>query len=81
MKKVMVGFAVFLGVMVICTLVSKSVYAYRLPMVSTCQPEAKYIEHKVEARGTQRSLEFFVSLTFNFVQNIGFRTKNSSEKL
>ena len=51
MKKVMVGFAVFLGVMVICTLVSKSVYAYRLPMVSTCQPEAKYIEHKVEAEG------------------------------
>lgn len=51
MKKVMAGFAVFLALMVICTLISKSVYAYRLPMVSTCQLEAKYIEHKVEAEG------------------------------
>ncbi len=37
--------------MIICTLVSKSVYAYQLPRVSTCQPESKYIEHKVEAEG------------------------------
>lgn len=51
MKKVIIGFGVFLGFMVICTLISKSVYAYRLPMVSTCSPEAKYIEHKVEAEG------------------------------
>ena len=51
MKKVITGFAVFLGFMVICTLISKSVYAYRLPMVSTCVPESKYIEHKVEAQG------------------------------
>ena len=41
MKKVITGFAVFLGFMVICTLISKSVYAYRLPVVSTCEPEAK----------------------------------------
>ncbi len=40
-----------MGFMVICTLISKSVYAYRLPMVSTCVPESKYIEHKVEAQG------------------------------
>ena len=51
MKKVIIGFAAFLGFMVICTLISKSVYAYRLPMVSTCVPESKYIEHKVEAQG------------------------------
>lgn len=51
MKKVIVGFAAFLGFMVICTLISKSVYAYRLPIVSVCQPESKYIEHKVEAQG------------------------------
>ncbi len=51
MKKVIAGFAVFLGFMVICTLISKSVYAYRLPVVSTCEPEAKYIEHKVQAEG------------------------------
>ncbi len=51
MKKVIVGFAAFLGFMVICTLISQSVYAYRLPIVSVCQPESKYIEHKVEAQG------------------------------
>lgn len=51
MKKVIAGFAVFLGFMVICTLISKSVYAYRLPVVSTCEPESKYIEHKVQAEG------------------------------
>ena len=51
MKKVIIGFVAFLGFMVICTLISKSVYAYRLPMVSTCVPESKYIEHKVEAQG------------------------------
>lgn len=51
MKKVIVGFAAFLGFMVICTLISKSVYAYRLPIVSVCRPESKYIEHKVEAQG------------------------------
>lgn len=51
MKKVMAGFAAFLVFMVICTVISKSVYAYRLPMVTTCQPETKYIEHKVEAEG------------------------------
>lgn len=51
MKKTGMGFAAFLVFMIICTLVSKSVYAYQLPRVSTCQPESKYIEHKVEAEG------------------------------
>ncbi len=51
MKKVMAGFGIFLMFMVICTLVSKSVYAYRLPMVSAIRPESKYVEHRVEAEG------------------------------
>lgn len=51
MKKVIIGFAAFLLLMAACTLVSKSIYAYRLPIVSTCLPESKYIEHKVEAEG------------------------------
>ena len=51
MKKVMAGFGIFLIFMVICTLVSKSVYAYRLPMVSAIRPESKYVEHRVEAEG------------------------------
>lgn len=50
-KKAIAGFVGFLAFMAVCTLVAKSVYAYRLPMVSTCQPESKYIEHKVEAEG------------------------------
>ena len=51
MKKVMIGFAVFLGLMLVCTIVSKSFYAYQLPMVTTCSPESKYIEHTVKAEG------------------------------
>lgn len=51
MKKVIAGFGIFLVFMVACTLISKSIYAYQLPMVSTILPESKYIEHKVEADG------------------------------
>lgn len=51
MKKVTTGFVVFLIFMVCCTIISKSVYAYRLPMVSIVSPESKYVEHKVEAEG------------------------------
>lgn len=51
MKKVIAGFGIFLVFMVLCTLISKSVYAYRPPMVSTLTPESKYVEHKVEAEG------------------------------
>lgn len=51
MKKIVAGFAAFLAVMMICTVVSKSIYAHRLPIVGTCQPEPKYVEHKVEAEG------------------------------
>ncbi len=51
MKRVIAGFGIFLVFMALCTLISKSVYAYRLPMVSTLTPESKYVEHKVEAEG------------------------------
>jgi len=51
MKKVIAGFGIFLVFMAACTLISKSVYAYRLPMVSTTVPESKYVEHEVEAEG------------------------------
>lgn len=50
-KRITIGFAVFLVLMLICTVVSKSVYAYQLPMVSTVMPEEKYVEHLVEAEG------------------------------
>lgn len=50
-KKIIMGFAIFLIFMWICTLVSKSIYASRLPMIGTVSPEQKYIEHRVEAEG------------------------------
>lgn len=50
-KKIMTGLVLFLGFMWICTVISKSVYASSLPMVSTQEPEQKYVEHVVEATG------------------------------
>ena len=50
-KKAVTGFVIFLISMWLCTLISKSVYTTKLPMVSTVSPESKYIEHKVEAEG------------------------------
>ena len=50
-KKAVIGFIVFLAGMWICTLISKSVYTSKLPVVSTAPPESKYIEHRVEAEG------------------------------
>lgn len=50
-KKIVAGLAVFMALMWVCTLVSKSIYAQQLPMVTTTRTEAKYIEHIVEAEG------------------------------
>ena len=47
-KKVLAGFVLFMGAMWVCTLVSKSLYATRLPVVNTVMPEEKYIEHIVD---------------------------------
>lgn len=50
-KKIATGLAVFLILMWLCTLISKSIYAARLPMVSTVSVQAKYVEHTVKAEG------------------------------
>lgn len=50
-KRIGCGFIIFLIIMWLCTLISKSVYASRLPMVNTCTMDSKYIEHVVEAEG------------------------------
>ena len=50
-KKIGYGFIIFLIFMWLCTLISKSIYASRLPMVTTCGIESKYIELVVEAEG------------------------------
>ncbi len=50
-KKIVVGFFVFIGFMWLCTIISKSIYASRLPIVSVEGIEEKYVEHIVEAEG------------------------------
>lgn len=50
-KRLITGFVLFLVFMWLCTVVSKSIYASRLAMVSAQKPEARYIEHAVEAQG------------------------------
>ncbi|MFT3983076.1 MAG: hypothetical protein QM697_04170 [Lachnospiraceae bacterium] len=50
-KKWISAFALFLAFMWICTIVSKSIYVSRLPMVQAQTPEKKFVEHLVEAEG------------------------------
>lgn len=50
-KKIVTGFLVFLAAMWLCTVISKSIYASRLPIVSTESIESKYIEHIVNVDG------------------------------
>ena len=50
-EKIAAGFLIFLAVMWMCTLISKSIYASQLPRVTTVLAEKKRIEHVVEADG------------------------------
>lgn len=50
-KKWIISFLIFLMVMYVLTLVSKSIYAYQLPIVETAQISQKYIEHTLEEEG------------------------------
>lgn len=50
-KRIVTAFCVFLGLMWLCTVISKSIYASRLPIVSTESIEQKYVEHIIEADG------------------------------
>lgn len=50
-KKVVCYFAVFLVFMLVCTGVSRGIYAYQMPQVETGRAEEKTIEHKIEAEG------------------------------
>lgn len=50
-KKIVAGFCVFLGLMWLCTVISKSIYASKLPIVSTEKIQQKYVEHIVEVDG------------------------------
>lgn len=50
-KKIVTGFFIFLGLMWLCTVISKSIYASQLPVVVTETIEQKYVEHIVTADG------------------------------
>ena len=50
-KKIMIAFCIFLGFMWFCTVISKSIYAAQLPIVSTKSIEQKYVEHIVQVDG------------------------------
>ncbi len=50
-RKVIAWFFVFLGGMWLCTVISKSIYASKLPIVSTESIESKYVEHIVDVDG------------------------------
>lgn len=50
-KKIMAGFFIFLALMWLCTIISKSIYASKLPVVTTVVTEQKYVEHIVEVEG------------------------------
>lgn len=50
-KKILLLFGVFLAVMYACTLISRAVYAEKLPKVSVARPNRMAISHQVEAEG------------------------------
>lgn len=46
------GLGIFLGLMLLCTLISKAVYASKLPQVTVDRPKQMTINHEVEASGS-----------------------------
>ncbi len=50
-RRIVAGFAAFLALMWVCTLVSKVVYTSKLPQVQAGEAEKKKIEHIVESDG------------------------------
>ncbi len=50
-KRIIAGVFIFLGMMWLCTVISKSIYASKLPVVMVEGIEQKYVEHIVEVEG------------------------------
>lgn len=76
------GFVLFLAVMWVCTLVSKTVYAAKLPQVQAVGAERKRIEHVVECdgvvkQGSERAIHTLAGLR---VDQIGVRAGDAVEK-
>lgn len=51
-KKALAGLGIFLGLMLVCTLISKAIYAKKLPQVTVDKPKQMRISHEVEASGS-----------------------------
>lgn len=50
-KKIVIAFGIFLGFMFFCTLISRAIYASKLPQVSVDRARRMAVNHKVEAEG------------------------------
>lgn len=50
-KKAVMGFVLFMGFMLCCTLISRGIYAWQMPQVETDRMEQKSIAHVVKAVG------------------------------
>lgn len=50
-RKIAIGFFIFIGLMWLCTVLSKGIYASKLPIVAINRTEEKYIEHMVMVDG------------------------------
>ena len=61
-KKIGVAFGIFLSLMLLCTLISRAVYAAKLPQITTKKPERTALMHTVEAEGlVQQGMEYAVN--------------------
>lgn len=61
-KKIGIAFGIFLSLMFLCTLVSRAIYASRLPQITTKKPERTALIHRVEAEGlVQQGMEYAVN--------------------
>lgn len=50
-RKIALSFFIFMGLMWLCTVISKGIYASKLPIVTVTRAEQKYIEHLVTVDG------------------------------
>lgn len=51
-KKILMGLGCFLGLMLLCTLISRGIYASKLPQVTVAAPGKMAISHAVEVSGS-----------------------------
>lgn len=81
-RKTAAGFVLFLALMWVCTLVSKTIYTSKLPQVQAAEAEKKRIEHIVESdgiikQGSDRAIHTLAGLR---VEQISVRAGDEVEK-